>query len=65
MKHILSLIKGGHRPDMAIAVDWDVKHHFKQTNKRTNKVFAWFWYTDSALFCLEGNVRTDDTEIIQ
>ena len=41
------LIKAGrHRPDMTIAVDWDVKHHFKQTNKAS----AWFWYTDSALF---------------
>ena len=29
------LIKGRHRPDMTIAVDWDVKHHFKQTNEQT------------------------------
>ena len=47
------LIKGRHRPDMTIAVDWDVKHNFKQINKRTNKAFAWFWYTDSALFWLQ------------
>ena len=44
MKHILShvililgkcLIKGSYRPDMTIAVDWDVKHHFKQTNEQS------------------------------
>ena len=29
------LIKGRHRPDMTIAVDWDVKHHSKQTNEQT------------------------------
>ena len=29
----ISTIKWRQRPDMAIAVDWDVKHQFKQTNK--------------------------------
>ena len=24
------------RPDITVAVDWEVKHRFKQTNKRTN-----------------------------
>ena len=43
MKHILSvmtskllgksLIRWRQRPDMTVAVDWDVKHQFKQTNK--------------------------------
>ena len=28
-----SPIKWRQRPDMAIAVDWDVKHQFNQTNK--------------------------------
>ena len=28
-----SPIKWRQRPDMTIAVDWDVKHQFKQTNK--------------------------------
>ena len=28
-----SPIKWRQRPDMTIAVDWDVKHLFKQTNK--------------------------------
>ena len=28
-----SPIKWRKRPDMTIAVDWDVKHKFKQTNK--------------------------------
>ena len=43
MKRILSVmtslgkrpIKWTQRPDMTIAVDWDVKHQFKQTNKQT------------------------------
>ena len=30
-----SPIKWRQRPDMALAVDWDVKHHF-QTNKNNN-----------------------------
>ena len=30
-------IKWTQRPDMIIAVDWDVKHQFKQTNIQTNK----------------------------
>ena len=32
-----SPIKWRQRSDMTIAVDWDVKHQFKQTNKQTNK----------------------------
>ena len=28
-----SPIKWRQRPDMTFAVDWDVKHQFKQTNK--------------------------------
>ena len=31
-------IKWRQRHDMALAVDWDVKHQFKQTNKQTNKL---------------------------
>ena len=30
-----SPMKWRQRPDMTIAVDWDVKHQFKQTNKQT------------------------------
>ena len=30
-----SLIKSRQRPDMTIAVEWDVKQQFKQTNKQT------------------------------
>ena len=36
MKHILSVIttiKWRQCPDMTFAVEWDVKHQFKQTNK--------------------------------
>ena len=29
-----SPIKWRQRPDMTIAVDWDVKHQFNQTNKQ-------------------------------
>ena len=30
-------LKYRQRPDMALAVDWDGKHQFKQTNKQINK----------------------------
>ena len=31
-----SPIKWRQRPDITLAIDWDVKHQFKQTNKRKN-----------------------------
>ena len=31
---VKSPIKLRQHPDMTIAVDWDVKHQFKQTNKK-------------------------------
>ena len=52
-----SPIKWRQRPDMTIAVDWDVKHPFKQTNKvRFNKLgiayTSWNSYATSMLnFC--------------
>ena len=33
-----SPIKWRQRPDKTLAVDWDVKYQFKQTNKQTNKI---------------------------
>ena len=35
-----SPIKWRQRPDMTVAVDWDVQHQFKQTNKQTVKNLA-------------------------
>ena len=35
-----SPIKLRHRPLMTIAVDWEVKHQFKQTNKQKDFQFA-------------------------
>ena len=35
-----SPIKWRQCPDMTVAVDWDVKHQFKQTN--SNKLKFWF-----------------------
>ena len=32
-----SPIKGRQQTDMTIAVDWDVKHQFKQTDKQTKQ----------------------------
>ena len=42
-------MKWRQRPDMTLAVDWDVKHQFKQTNKQTKPVrlilyYGWFDY---------------------
>ena len=41
-----SPIKWRQRPDMTIAVDWDVKHQFNQTNKRCSDV-AYIYATSS------------------
>ena len=32
------ILKFGSSPDMSIAVDWDIKHQHKQTNKQTSNV---------------------------
>ena len=58
MKHILSHdilmlvkspIKLRQRPDMTIAVDWDVQHQFKQTNKKPQSIRRYFGLTVTRL----------------
>ena len=49
-----SPIKLRQRPDMTIAVDWDVQHQFKQTN---NKKQTCKW---NLIFYKSGRSNTDD-----
>ena len=51
-----SPIKWRQRPDMTLAVDWDVKHQFKQTNK------IYFSIYFSALVINDGDDNDESLE---
>ena len=46
-----SFIKWRQRPDMTIAVDWDVKHQFKQLKNKTKTKKQHISYMDVKAFC--------------